>query len=585
MTPQAGGYIRRVISWMRLIVRVAARRSCTTLLYILRLFCQVLKDPDGVFREPGLALSSQPIDQNRLTLTLAVPSISSVDTSPPESATSGQSSDIVLYPIIPAEVKRYDRNVSVQRRNHFLVFRVSKGPLDCSDELAPVAGWEQLIQPEGALIFYHPYKRVFTEANVRSPEIATKIGKAVEKAYEEVRRAEISLHPSVELVLELMDNGSWGYYFADHDRRVVFWFEDHMSFALMSYIRGVERKSHVIYALETQYWKHIELFPNKRYLPEDVVLKLKEFVIYAHAESITSETSLAPFSPDEVARMLDLMDLLMSSVNKGHEHSVWIVARFMGSFYHAKFANFCGQPGARLDSDQWLYDNPSSRSKGILLRAINIILLGSPDAYIKALHRVWVDGSPIQQPWEHFMDKLNTDWNGYFGFFSTVMLAVNISFLALPSVNLGSDQTQTAATLATYLSTLCAMGSLVVTIILSGQGSQIGSSAMGGEFVVVGMSAGLDSLAHMLSLPFALLIWAIIFFAVAFSVVIFDTSDVITLSIVSPIWATIVVIVMWRALGRSNLYLRAMIAYGFNRLIRTRLLNYIFHQRPSASFV
>jgi hypothetical protein len=65
------------------------------------------------------------------------------------------------------------------------------------------------------------------------------------------------------------------------------------------------------------------------------------------------------------------------------------------------------------------------------------------------------------------------------------MLAVNISFLALPSVNLGSDQTQTAATLATYLSTLCAMGSLVVTIILSGQGSQIDSNEMVGVFCLV----------------------------------------------------------------------------------------------------
>ncbi|OJA08948.1 hypothetical protein AZE42_07505 [Rhizopogon vesiculosus] len=571
MTPLAGGYIRRIISWMRLIVRVTARRSYTTLLSILRLLrhCQFLRNSDSGFRKPqGLALSSQPIDQNRLTVysTLAVPPTSSVDTNPPEAVASGQSFDIVLRPIIPAEVKRYDRNVPVyasvfidcaailidtHSRDDFLLFNVMKGPLDCSDELAPVAGWESLTQPEGALIFYHPYKRVFTEANVRNPEIATEIGKAAEKAYEEVRRADISLHPSVELALELMNDDSWGYYFADHERRVIFWFED---YRLRSYVRGVERKSHVIYALEAQYWQHIELFPNKRYLPEDVVLKLKEFVIYSHTGICPT-----PYSSDEVARILDLMGPLMSSVNKVHEHSVWLVARFMRLFYHAMFTNFYGQPGARLDPDQWLYGDPSSRSKGILLRAINIILLGSPDAYKKALHRVWVDGSPIRQRWKHFMDKLNTDWNGYFGFFVT-------------------------ATLATYLSTLCAMGSLVVTILLSGQNSQIDSSEMG-EFELVGMFFGLDSLAHMLSLPFALLIWAIIFFAVAFSVVIFHTSDVVTLSIVSPIWATIVIIVMWRALGRSNLYLRALIAESFNRLIRMRPLDYIFHQRPSASSV
>jgi hypothetical protein len=55
------------------------------------------------------------------------------------------------------------------------------------------------------------------------------------------------------------------------------------------------------------------------------------------------------------------------------------------------------------------------------------------------------------------------------------MLTVDISFLALPSVNMGSDQSQTAATLATYLSILCTMGSLMVTIVLAGHGSRVDS--------------------------------------------------------------------------------------------------------------
>jgi hypothetical protein len=44
------------------------------------------------------------------------------------------------------------------------------------------------------------------------------------------------------------------------------------------------------------------------------------------------------------------------------------------------------------------------------------------------------------------------------------MLAVDISFLAVPSV-----QNQTAAILVSYLSTLCVMGSLVVSLVLAGQ--------------------------------------------------------------------------------------------------------------------
>jgi hypothetical protein len=84
----------------------------------------------------------------------------------------------------------------------------------------------------------------------------------------------------------------------------------------------------------------------------------------------------------------------------------------------AKFINFCGQPGARLDPDQRLYeDAPGSRSRGVFLGVINIVLFGSPEAYSKALRSIWVDDMPIRQQWQYFMDKLSTQWNGYFGFF------------------------------------------------------------------------------------------------------------------------------------------------------------------------
>ncbi|KAG1743341.1 uncharacterized protein EDB91DRAFT_242914 [Suillus paluster] len=389
---------------------------------------------------------------------------------PPPPAVPGTCFDITLTPIVPEpQVRRYDRNVPV--KDDFAVFKVKKGPLDCSEELATVEGWEPLTHPEGALFFYHPYKRVFTDADVRNSETAVKIDKAVEKAREEARNAGISLDRSVELGLEFMeedDKEMWGYYFADHDRRVIFWFEDYDSESnwLMNGVRGVERKSHVRYALETQYWRHIELFPNKRLLPEDVVVELKEIVMHAHAENITSETCLAPFSSDEVTSMLGLMDSLMNSTNKEREHSVWIIARCMRLFCNAKFVNFCGQPGARLNVDQSLYDGGSgsnTRWKKILLYVMNVILFGSPDAKSKAVHRVWVDDTMVQPRWQNFINGLTTEWSGY-TIYSTVMLAVDISFLAVSSV-----QAQTPAILLAYLSTLSALGSLVVSLILAGQ--------------------------------------------------------------------------------------------------------------------
>lgn len=230
----------------------------------------------------------------------------------PPPTTPGQIVDIFLTPIVPEpQVKRYERHIPIN--SEYKPFEVKKGPLDCSEELAAVDGWEPLTHPEGALFFYQPDKRVFTDANVRDSITAVKINKAVVTAYEGMRRADIHLDSSVELVLELIverDKEYLGYYFADHKRRIIFWFEDYNFFDLVNNVRGVERKSHIKYALDSQYWRHVELFPNKRVLPEDIVITLKEIVMHAHAENITSETCLAPFAPSEVASMLGLVDHL-----------------------------------------------------------------------------------------------------------------------------------------------------------------------------------------------------------------------------------------------------------------------------------
>ncbi|OAX33708.1 hypothetical protein K503DRAFT_775307 [Rhizopogon vinicolor AM-OR11-026] len=590
----SGGCIRMFISWLNLIFRKTTFRSYKILLAVLRLFryCQVLSNgKDRAFRERDLvAMSSQPAELTTpATVTLAVQSEgaepvnewSNVTTfsaqapqnliassismplpctypAPPQPATPGQL-DIDLTPIIPEEIKRYDRNIFISDTN--LMFKVEKGPLNCSEEDAPVNAWESLTHPEGALFFYHPHKRVFTDLDVRDREIANKVDRAADMAYEKARNAlgagaNIYPHPSVELALEIMDNDkNLGYYFADHGKHVIFWYEDHESSALINNVRGVKRKSHVSQCFHVM--KHVELFPNKRFLPEDVVVKLNEIVMHAQAENITSDSCLAPFGPDEVASMLTLMDPLTKSVNSKREHSVWIVG-------NAKFVNFCGQPGARLEADQSLYENPESRQKNFILRVMNLILFGSPDAYSKAIHGIWVDRTIVQPRWKNFIDRLNSEWNGY-TIFSTVMLAVDISFLAVPNV-----QYQTAAVLVAYLSTLCAMGSLVVSLVLAGQvnDTRRNKAAEVASFMVqmTRSTHGLESLALMLSLPFALLIWGMTFFGAALSIVIFNTSGTATISIVFPIWVAILILATWPVLAANDIHPTALRGWIIDRV-------------------
>ncbi|KAG1866048.1 hypothetical protein F4604DRAFT_986971 [Suillus subluteus] len=180
-----GGYhIRMFVAWLRLSIRTTVFCSSKSLLaFLLRLIQRwqvFVSGKERTFREPGLAFSSHPADQEKKTHgTLAVPllkvppqseeqnplasSNQSLPTGPtpsvpsipssPYPAAPGQSFDITPIPIMPRQIKRYERNQFQDHNSED--FEIQKGPLDCSEELAPVSGWEPLTHPEGALFFYH----------------------------------------------------------------------------------------------------------------------------------------------------------------------------------------------------------------------------------------------------------------------------------------------------------------------------------------------------------------------------------------------------------------------------------------------
>ncbi|KAG1733059.1 uncharacterized protein EDB91DRAFT_1348925 [Suillus paluster] len=142
--------------------------------------------------------------------------------------------------------------------------------------------------------------------------------------------------------------------------------------------------------------------------------------------------------------------------------------------------------------------------------------------------------------------------------YSTMMLAVDISFLAVPSV-----QTQTPAILLAYLSTLSASGSLVVSPILAGQvnDNRRGCAEDAASFTVkISRSIlSLESLALKLSLPLALLVLGSIcdrmaFFAAALLTVILRTSGIVT-HVFHTVWAPIFLLATWPILGANDIHI------------------------------
>ncbi|KAG1844492.1 hypothetical protein F4604DRAFT_1821473 [Suillus subluteus] len=444
-----------------------------------------------------------------------IPTVTTLAVRPPEREDAPpfqhcvtSSGAITLRAIVASQIGRYDRNITQSK--DFRVFEVSPGPNNFTESSTKIANWLQLTHPEGARFFFNPLQRVFTDQNILENNLALEILAAAEQANQMAAESG-KVCATMELAIEKLSEGVFGYYFVDHDARIIFWPEIVKS-------RGAYDPYDLIcqlgYALEAQYWKHCTLFPNMRALPGQVVDYLRDIITYAHAESITSQTSLSPFDLDELSNMLNVVEhvkgQLLSSIvfvgirldqkqitsKKSTEHSVCIVARYMDMFFRAKFVNFCGQLGARLDADQSLYDSDSKKKpKPILVRILNVAL--------ESIHN-------------KFISQLNSEWSS-FTVFSTVMLAVDVSFLAVPGVDNPSTQSKPAVTIVVYLSTLWRNG--------DSRRSSAGSVAN----FMTSMSQsllGIESLAFMLSLPFALLIWGMIFFAIGLSILIFYTTDI-----------------------------------------------------------
>ncbi|KAG2752447.1 hypothetical protein P692DRAFT_20338853 [Suillus brevipes Sb2] len=132
------------------------------------------------------------------------------------------------------------------------------------------------------------------------------------------------------------------------------------------------------------------------------------------------------------------------------------------------------------------------------------------------------------------------------------------------------------------------MGSFVVTLVFARQlndGRRYPAERVAS--FMFGMKSSIERLALMLSLPFAFLIWgcvagqmpwdsssffdSVIPFAASLSIVIFRTSDIVTVSIACPIWAAIVILATWPALAGHICTLNHWIMQRTIRLTRWTL--------------
>jgi len=121
-----------------------------------------------------------------------------------------------------------------------------------------------------------------------------------------------------------------------------------------------------------------------------------------------------------------------------------------------------------------------------------------------------------------------------------------MSFLAIQSVDNGSQQlNRSAAQIASYISIVTSLGSVILALLLVRQHRSRGSAGEACKFLGCRTTRGLETLAILYTLPYALLMWSALAFFAAFSFMCFLTSDSATRVLVGLVLLGVTALLIW----------------------------------------
>ncbi|OAX36772.1 hypothetical protein K503DRAFT_743802 [Rhizopogon vinicolor AM-OR11-026] len=417
-------------------------------------------------------------------------------------------------------------------------------------------GWTAYVHPEGARYFLQPQTRTYTESDVCSPEILNDIVYFSNYLHHELRVAidtkKLNIdvdYDEVELVLEpkkTLDQETeiiCCYYFVNPAERCLFWLDEYDAEDMLGECRGVTALSHKRLAVQAQYWKHWEMFPNLCIITREILDELKELMLHATCDHLTTTRSAAALSADELKQYFEIVKFIRVETTVDRAHSVVILGRIMYTFCRNQYLNFHGQPCARLSVDQtvrgWSY-KPS-----IYMTIFAPLLCMAPVAHVRSLHTSFVDDLASTAEWKIFITRLNGQLQNL-NLLGTVLLGANVGFLAIESVDVGAGRSATQ--IASYMSLVLSFGSIALGltfIALDLTGRERGSEAARFLQRMNDGKHGLEKLAIIYSLPYALLMWSMLLFIIAFSYEWCSPGDAVSRATVGTVLLIVCGLIVW----------------------------------------
>ncbi|KAF8190440.1 hypothetical protein BJ912DRAFT_965115 [Pholiota molesta] len=447
-----------------------------------------------------------------------------------------------IKPIKPQDIDRYDAD----RRKYCPSTSFDTTidlPISPCTRPTPSQGWVEHVHPEGGRYFFLKEKRVYTDANVYDVKILDQAMDDISIITDFFSKNAIPLPEGADLVIDIQDDTQTNYYFANHETRSIFFLDTYETNDI-----SIDSPGRLRHHIELQYWYHLMQYPNSLALSPALVGELKDIVLHFVGDSITSSTSTAPYDLEVLYKILDITTNLETRGNSNAVGSMSFVSRFMYIFASSRYWNYAGEAHARLDRAQSVYGKPTNQ-RNWFMKSISVLLFSAPKVHLKKLQQLWVDQIVYAPCWDQMFKQLNSEWQAQI-LLAAILLNANVGLLIIHGEDIHRGFTRSPAQISSYISMAANVGSIVMGLLLVKQTSNK-RPIYDAEFVQTYLSKrlhprmGLETLAILYSLPYAFLIWGILYFLAAFCFSCFQSSDTSTRIIVGTLCAPIVILSWW----------------------------------------
>ncbi|KAF9555118.1 hypothetical protein CPC08DRAFT_712311 [Agrocybe pediades] len=465
-----------------------------------------------------------------------------------------------IVPIMPIETRRYLDRPRIQRK-----FKQVTIPAMTTvfQKPVPPPGWTRYVHPEGPRYFVRRSgnMNILTESDIFKHEILEQLEGDIATIEQFIGNNHDLVPSQSDLVVDARSDDErvyTGYYFANHVTQTIFFLDDYEAenMDVWHLTPGAESECHLGHEIEAQYWYFILLFPHSLRVTKPLVQDLRSVMHHFIGDCMTSDTSNSPYPLEDLHKLVALLNPLSENVRDQDVGTASLVGRLMFTFARERFLNFYGEPHSRIERGRSIYYTDTTYYKW-LVETLSPVMFYAPHFNLERLRGVGVDDiNYYQEASNAMLTKLNSEWQQFI-FFGTVMLAVNVSFLAIQSVDGQLDVHRRSSTqVCSYISVIASMGSILLGLFLTGEFriNDRETTYKISKRLRFGTSISMEILAIRFSSPYVLSMWGMIAFLAAFASLCFQSSDLVARAVVGFAFVVTLSLVSWFMVKTWRIY-------------------------------